>query len=135
MSSSIGIGLMGPPGIPGVPGRDSQYFDRKPVLVMRFPYTTSPEHLGRHREEMKGTELENDYHILIMKDHDPGILNIRFEVLNCSEMSDIRWNDLVDMVMDDLDPDRVIRRESDILIKRIENEHNMVELDSIGLDL
>ena len=109
---------MGPAGIPGRDGRDR---NTKPILVIRFPESASPQHMSEARNELKDSKIADDYHIITTKRHTPDDKEIRFEVLNCPDIDPGSWNDLVNIVLDDIDPDRVIRRESEVLIKSFED--------------
>ena len=104
----------------------------KPIFIIRFPNSVSPQRIAEHKEALdKHTKLDEDYHVLIMKDHSPTSLDIRFEILNCSDMTETRWNNLIDMVMDDLDPDRILRRESEELLNKVIIEME-IESDTDG---
>lgn len=68
----------------------------KPIFIVRFPNTTHQESLTAAAKSLARNGVENDYHVLVMKDEFTGG-EIKFECYNAPH-TDIEFNELKERI-------------------------------------
>lgn len=69
----------------------------KPIFIVRFPDTTEDKHLNLAAESLARQGLNNDYHVLVVKDRHTGG-EVKFECYNAPH-TEIEFKELQNRVI------------------------------------